>query len=193
MKHFPRLLFFAAIILLLLCVASFAQRRDFVSEEEGELIREHQEIDMRIDVLTKFIDRRLAAAGIAGSTWTPPKRNTEVWGPEPKGSRLELLSDIRRLLQKSIDDIDDIASRTSTATEGNEVTGKLFPKAVRSLSAAAARFKPIFQAELAKRPPEAERGLLIQSIEFCDQIIEAAANLPAETPKDQGKKKKDGN
>lgn len=193
MNHFPRLLYFSALILLLLSVAAFGQRRDFVSEEEGELIREHQEIDMRIDVLTKFIDRRLAAAGIAGSTWTPPKKNAEVWGPEPKGSRLELLSDVRRLLQKSIDDIDDIASRTSTAIEGNEVGGKLFPKAVRSLSAAAVRYKPIFQAELDKKPPEAERGLLLQSIEFCDQIVEAAANLPAEIPKEKGKKKKDGN
>lgn len=160
-----------------------AQRRDFVTEQEAEIIREAQEIDLRVEALTKFIDRRLAAANIAGHTWTPPKKNSELWGPEPAGSRSELLSDIKRILQKSIDDIDDIASRTSTAIEGNEVGGKLFPKAVKNLAAAARRYKPIFQAELEASKSNTDRGLLMQSIEFCDQIIEASANLPAEEPK----------
>src|SRR5688572_24691717 len=112
MKYVPR--YFALAILTTAILGSIAsgQRRDFVTEHEGELIREAQEIDLRIEVLTKFIDRRLAAANIAGHTWTPPKKNTELWGPEPAGSRSELLSDIKRLLQKSVDDIDDIASRT---------------------------------------------------------------------------------
>lgn len=166
-----------------------AQRRDFVTEAESELIREHQEIDMRIEVITKFIDRRLLAAGIAGSIWALPKKNPEVWGEEPKGTRLELLSDVKRLLQKSIDDIDDIASRTTTAIEGNEPTGKLFPKAVRNLSDAAARYKPIFQAELEKATDQKQRGLLMDSIEFCNQIIEAAASLPAEIKEEKKKKK----
>ncbi len=182
MQHFAR---YSAIILFTLAVLSSTasgQRRDFVTEQEGELIREAQEIDVRIEVLTKFIDRRLAAANIAGHKWTPPK-NSELWGPDPAGSRSELLSDIRRLLQKSIDDIDDIASRTSTAIEGNEVTGKLFPKAVRSLAAAATRYKPIFQAELERSQSNTDKGLLIQSIEFCDQIIEASTQLAAEEPK----------
>lgn len=180
--------FFVFFIAITSIFASFAtaQRRDFVSEQEAELIREAQEIDVRIEVLTRFIDRRLAAAGIAGHTWTPPKRNSELWGPEPTGTRSELLSDIRRLLQKTIDDIDDIASRTSTAIEGNEVGGKLFPKAVRNLAAAATRYRPILQAEVAKSKTESDRGLLLQSIEFCDQIIEAGSKVPAE----ESKKKK---
>lgn len=188
MKYAPRFLYLSFILLTLFAVSTSAQRRDFVSEAEAELIREHQEVDVRIDVLTKFIDRRLAAANIAGHNWSAPKKNSEKWGEEPKGTRLELLSDIRRLLQKTIDDIDDIASRTSTAVEGNETTGKLFPKAVRNLSANAARYKPIFQAELAKTTVQAERGLLLSSIEFCDQIIEAAANLPAEVKEEKKKK-----
>lgn len=183
MKYFSR---FTALTLLAFAVLSSnaaGQRRDFVTEQEGELIREAQEIDLRVEALTKFIDRRLAAANIAGHTWTPPKKNSELWGPEPTGSRSELLSDIKRLLQKSIDDIDDIASRTSTAIEGNEVSGKLFPKAVRNLAAAATRYKPILQAELEKSKANTDRGLLIQSIEFCDQIIEASSQLAAEEPK----------
>jgi hypothetical protein len=133
-----------------------------------------------MEVLMKFIDRRLAAAGIAGHQWTPPKKNSELWGAEPTGTRTQLLSDIRRILQKSIDDIDDIASRSSTAIEGNEVGGKLFPKAMRNLASAAARYKPIFQSELAHTKTESDRGLLLQSIQFCDEIIEASSKVPAE-------------
>lgn len=183
MKYIPRYFALAILTIAVLGSVASAQRRDFVTEHEGELIREAQEIDMRIEVLTRFIDRRLAAAYIAGHTWTPPKKGSELWGPEPAGSRSELLSDIKRLLQKSIDDIDDIASRTSTAIEGNEVGGKLFPKAMRNLAAAATRYKPILQGELEKSKSNTDRGLLIQSIEFCDQIIEAAAQVPAEEPK----------
>lgn len=189
MKYFPRSVFLLFAIVSIFTSLTSGQRRDFVSDEEAELIREHQEIDMRIDVITKFIDRRLAAAGIAGHNWSPPKKESEKWGAEPKGTKTEILSDVRRLLQKSIDDVDDIASRTSTSIEGNEVGGKLFPKAVRNLAAAASRYKPILQAELTKTPSHAERGLLQQSIEFCDQIIEAAVNLPAETKEEKKKSK----
>src|SRR5690349_10800768 len=139
MKYISRFTVLAILAFAVLFSTAIGQRRDFVTEQEGELIREAQEIDLRIEALTKFIDRRLAAANIPGNTWSPPKKNSELWGPEPTGSRSELLSDIKRLLQKSIDDIDDIASRTSTAIEGNEVGGKLFPKAVRNLAAAATR------------------------------------------------------
>ena len=182
MKYILRSAVLTLLVLAVLFSTGAAQRRDFVTEQEAEIIREAQEIDLRVEALTKFIDRRLAAANIAGHTWTPPKKNGELWGPEPAGSRSELLSEIRRLLQKSIDDIDDIASRTSTAIEGNEVGGKLFPKAMRNLAAAASRYKPIFQAELEKSPSSTDRGLLIQSIEFCDQIMEAASQVPAEEP-----------
>lgn len=188
MKYFPRNLLFLLAISTVFVSFTSAQPRDYVTEQEAELIREAQEIDVRIEVLTKFIDRRLAAANIAGHNWTPPKKNIELWGPEPTGTRSVLLSDIKRLLQKTIDDIDDIASRTSTAIEGNEVGGKLFPKAVRNLAAAATRYRPIFQGELDKSRSETDRGLLIQSIEFCDQIIEAGSKVSAEEPK---KKKTD--
>ena len=166
-----------------------AQRRDFVNDQEAELIREYQEIDRRIEVLMKFIDRRLAAAGVAGHSWKPQK-DAELWGEEPIGSRAELLYDAKRILQKAVDDIDDIASREKAAIEGNEKSGKLFPKAVRNLSAAAARLKPIFQSELAKAADEKEKGVLYESIELCDQIIEAAANLPKEPTKEEKRKSK---
>ena len=193
MRSFTYSLFalFAAIVAMCsLCTDAAAQRRDFVNEQEADLIREFQEVDARIELLMKFIDRRLAAAGVPGHNWTPPKKNAELWGEEPAGTRPELLYDAKRILQKAVDDIDDIASRTAAAIEGNEKSGKLFPKAVRNLSAAARRFKPIFQAELAKATNEKEKGVLFDSIELCDQIVEAAANLPKEPTKEEKKKAK---
>lgn len=179
----------AVLFLSIFAAPADAQRRDFVNDEEAELIREYQEIDRRIDVLMKFIDRRLAAAGIPGHQWKQPK-DAELWGEKPKGTRVDLLYDSKRILQKAVDDIDDIASREGAAIEGNEKSGKLFPKAVRNLSAAASRFKPIFQSELAKATNEKEKGLLFDSIELCDQIIEAAAALPKEPAKEEKKKSK---
>ncbi len=43
---------------LLLPAAANAQRRDYLTDEEIELVRDAQEIDKRIGVLTKAIDRR---------------------------------------------------------------------------------------------------------------------------------------
>ena len=187
---YPLLAFVAAsFVLYASTVATSAQRRDFVNDQEADLIREYQEIDRRIELLMMFIDRRLAAAGIAGNQWKQPK-NSELWGEDPKGTRVDLLYDTKRILQKAVDDIDDIASREGAAIEGNEKSGKLFPKAVRNLSAAATRFKPIFQAELAKATNEKEKGLLFDSIGLCDQIIEAAATLPKEPTKAEKKKAK---
>src|ERR687893_628645 len=117
----------ALLFLFSLTEVASAQRRDFVNEQEAELIREYQEIDRRIEVLIKFLDRRLAAANIAGHEWKPQK-NAELWGEEPNGTRAELLYDSKRILQKAVDDIDDIASREGAAVEGNEKSGKLFPK-----------------------------------------------------------------
>ena len=170
-------------------VPASAQRRDFVNDQEADLIREYQEIDRRVEVLMMFIDRRLAAAGIPGNQWKQPK-DPDLWGEDPKGTRVDLLYDTKRILQKAVDDIDDIASREGAAIEGNEKSGKLFPKAVRNLSAAATRYKPIFQTELAKATNETEKGLLFDSIQLCDQIIEAAATLPKEPTKAEKKKAK---
>ncbi len=39
-------------------VSDAQKRRDYLTEEEIELVREAQEIDLRVDVLVKAIDRR---------------------------------------------------------------------------------------------------------------------------------------
>ncbi len=165
-----------------------AQRRDYMTDAESELVREAQQIDLRIEVLVKMIDRRFA---VLNGTPLKPEKKPELWGEPPTGTRIELLSDISKLLQKAVDDIDDVAAH-------NRMDEKFFPKAMRHLSAAAAQYQPQIKAVYDRTPDEKEKGLLMSASEFCAQIIEASAKVPKEAPKEskeskENKKKKSKN
>lgn len=176
-------------VLTFFCVALFlsaaaphsanAQRRDYMTEAESELVREAQEVDLRINILTKMIDRRFA---VLNKEPVKTEKNSEKWGEPPAGTRVELLSDINKLLQKAIDDIDDVAAH-------NRMDSKLFPKAMKNLAAAAQNYLPKIKAVYDQNPDAKEKGLLIGATEFCDSIIEASAKVPKETPKEEKKKK----
>jgi hypothetical protein len=152
-----------------------AQRRDYLTEAEIELVRDAQEIDLRITVLTKAVDRRIAVV----KKETP--KESEKWGELPTGTNLELFTDIQKILQKAIDDIDDIARR-----EGNKMSN-LFPKAVHKLADKCREYQPQFKAFLDNVPNEKERGALLTSIDLCDQVLDASTRVPKEVEK---KKKK---
>lgn len=157
-----------------------AQRRDYLTDAEIELVRDAQEIDLRIMVLTTAADRRFLA--IAGQT---PAKENEKWGPMPKGSRFELITDIQKILQKAIDDIDGVAERNMDA--------KLFPKAVWGLADACTRYQPKFKTLLDEVKEERERGSVLNSIELCANVAEAAERVPKEPQKDEKKKKNNDN
>lgn len=163
-------------------------QRDYFTPEEIELVRDAQEIDRRINVLVYAIDRRFAAIKIETGGVKPSKKEIEKWGELPASSRSEYLFDIRRILQKAIDDIDSLAERPDSAfivDKDNKAASsyeKLFPKAMRSLAAAAARFGPILKAELDKQNSTAETGFILDSIDSCDQIVAALSKLPADAP-----------
>ncbi|HTK25262.1 MAG TPA: hypothetical protein VL327_01785, partial [Pyrinomonadaceae bacterium] len=57
----------------------------------------------------------------------------------------------------------------------------------------AERYRPAFRSALDSAKDEKEKGIILASIDFCDQIIEASAKLPKETAKpDKKKRSKDG-
>lgn len=177
-------LVFAVVFVVFATVSDLAaQRRDYLTESEIELVRDAQSIDLRVDVLTKMIDRRFTAAGIDAGGWKEPTKASEKWGDAPRGTRLQLLTDIRQLLQKAVDDIDDVAEHDPNALTQNKMSGKLFPKAVRNLAAASQRYLAVLRPLAEKTNDERERGSILTSIELCEQIIEAAGKLPAENPK----------
>ncbi|MEP7213605.1 MAG: hypothetical protein ABI791_11035 [Acidobacteriota bacterium] len=178
---------FAAVAAFIIIIGgrAEAQRRDSMTEAEIELIRDNQDIDLRVDVLTKMIDRRFAALKLDVAGWKPPAKETDKWGEEPTGTRLQLLTDVRRLLQKAVDDVDDVSEHDANALTQNKTTGKLFPKALRKLSAAASRYSLILKSSLKTSIDEMERGSILNSIDLCDQIIEASTKLPPETKKEK--------
>jgi len=166
-----------------------AQRRDYLTDEEIEIIREAQEIDLRIAVLVHAMDRRLAVLKINVGNTDKELKERDIWGPLPKGSRIELLSDVKRILQKAIDDIDNLAARPDSAViydtdvKKSKAPKDLFANAVRTLAAAATRYKPVFANELSLTEAKTEKGVFMDLIENCTQIIDAVSKLPAEAKK----------
>lgn len=158
-----------------------AQRRDYMTDAEIEIVRDSQEIDLRVDVLTKMIDRRFA---VLNNEPSPIKKDSELWGGAPTGSRIELLSDVNKLLIKAIDDIDQVVERSS-------VDGKMFPKAVKHLVASCNIYLPKLRMQYDKAGDEKEKGVILGAVESCQQVIEAAAKLPDIVPKEEKKKKND--
>lgn len=161
--------------------AASAQRRDQLGEAESELVREAQEINLRAEVYVKAIDRRFLVINNDTSQAKKVVKDLEKWGELPKGTRAELLLDIEKILQEAIDNVDNLALR--------DARNELLPKAVRILAGASARLLPEFKSQLDKTNTEIERGAILGAIDSCNQIIEAAANLPKESPKEKKKKK----
>ena len=77
----------------------FAQKRDHLTEQEVDLVREMQEIDQRIAVFVKAADRRLLVLINPNSEQKP--KEEEIWGPLPKGTKVELLTDYKRILEEA--------------------------------------------------------------------------------------------
>jgi uncharacterized protein YydD (DUF2326 family) len=178
-----------AAIVAFFSTSAEAQRRDYLTDEEIEIVRDAQEIDTRIAVLVHAIDRRLAVLKINVGNTEKELKEKEVWGALPTGSKIELLSDVKRILQKAIDDIDNLAARPDSAviydTDGKKpkTPKDLFNKAVRTLAAAAARYRPVFEKELSTTEVKTEKGVYLDLIENCSQVIEAVTKLPAEVKK----------
>ncbi len=159
-----------------------AQRRDYLTNEEIELVRDAQEIDLRIGILTNAIDRRFLVLNNDNSQAKKVEKDLDKWGELPKGSRSAMLWDIERILQKAIDDIDSVA-------EHKQMDEKLFPKAVFGLANACQGYIPKLKTLYDSIKNEKEKGSILGAIDDCNQVIEASAKVPKETPKEKKKKK----
>lgn len=174
----------SAALLATFPVAATAQR-DYFTAEEIEMIRDAQKIDDRMALLTKIIDRRFAALKVEVNGAKISPKEADKWGTLPESSRHQLLLDIKRILQKAIDDIDSLAERPESAIlpepedkKAKQSFADLFPKAVKTLASAAQRYRPALKAELDKPNDMAEKGSVLASLEFCDEIIAAVDKLP---------------
>lgn len=86
-----------------------AQKRDHLTEQEADQVREEQDIDRRIDVFIKAADRRLLV--LTHPDAVQPKKEEEKWGPLPKGTMAELLHDYKNILDEAEEKLDDAYTR----------------------------------------------------------------------------------
>ncbi len=165
-----------------------AQRRDYMTDAEIELVRQAQDIDERVNALIKMIDRRFAALGVTHGGWTESGKDADRWGDPPKGTRAELLLDIKKLMQKAVDDIDNLAEHPNAAPIRDESErsskqakrdARRLPDSVRALAAASKRYQPLLKGLYDKTDEDKERGPILDASDLCDQVIAAAAQLPA--------------
>lgn len=164
---------------------TFVQRREHLTVQEVDMVRDTQELDRRSELFVKIAERRLAVItnpSAANATPTLSAKENEKWGELPKGTRAQFLGDLARIFDEAIVNVDDVASRTPDSA--------LLPKAVRKLAEASTRFiaqlTPLRTGTLAG----GEREALEQTLDNLQQIIDAAKRLPEEAPGKKGEKKK---
>ena len=159
------------------------QARDHLTEQEVELVKDTQILDKRIEVFIKAADRRIQVLTGAEATNTKQsKKEAELWGALPTGTRAELIGDIARIFDEAITNIDDVSSR--------DEKNPLVPKALRNLAAAVTRIVGQLKPLEAQLKGDSELSTFDQLVENAESIIQAANKLPPPVEKPGEKKSK---
>jgi hypothetical protein len=153
-----------------------AQSRDHLTQQEVDLVKEAQILDKRIDVFIKAAERRMMVINNSATANAKQlKKDSERWGELPTGSRAELVSDIARILDEAITNIDDVSSRD----ERNPLIAKSLRKLAQAANSIMTQLKPL--------STEAKSDAEIASFELLNEdaqsILEAATRLPPEVDK----------
>src|SRR2546423_4629479 len=153
-----------------------AQTRDHLTPQEVDLVKEAQVLDKRVDVFIRAAERRLMVInGSAAANAKQLKKDSERWGELPTGSRAELVSDIARILDEAITNIDDV----STRDERNPLIAKSLRKLAQSVNTIMAQLKPLS----AEAKSDAEVASFEMLNEDAQSILQAANKLPPEVEK----------
>ena len=129
-------------------------KRD-LTEEEADQVREMQEIDKRVEVFIYAANRRLLL--LTNPNATQSKKEQEKWGPLPKGTRLELLEDYRKILAEAMEKLDDAFER--------DRNNKLIPKALAKFKEAATHHLAQLRALAPQMTEKKEQRALAEAIE----------------------------
>ena len=150
-------------------------QREHLTPEEIELVRDNQELDKRTSVFIKAAERRLLVANNPQSAAAKlSAKDLEKWG-ELKGTRAELLSDLARILDEAITNIDDAAQHNEKSS--------LVPKSLRMLADACNRFAPQLASMRDAAQDDAEREWIEKAVENAQEVIEAAGKLAHDAKK----------
>ena len=157
-------------------------QRDHLTQQEVDLVKEAQILDKRIDVFIKAAERRLMViTNSAAANAKQLKKDSERWGELPTGSRSELVSDIARILDEAITNIDDVSARD----ERNPLIAKSLRKLAQAVNSIMAQLKPLS----AEAKSEAEIASFELLHEDAQSILEAATKLPPEVVDKKAKNK----
>ena len=174
-----RLVLLAVVSLSFAAIAA-AQPRDHLTDQETDLIRFHQQLDKRIEVFIKAIDRRFAIInGLEQAKIKKIDKEEPEWGDLPKGSRAQLLGDIASILDEAINKIDDVSSR--------DEKNPLIFRALRKLTAATTGYVTQVKTIASQTKDADELSAIDRVLQQAEQIIEAGNQLP---PPSADKKKK---
>src|SRR6185436_3290692 len=159
-----------------------AQQRDHLTEQEVDLVKEAQMLDKRIDVFIKAADRRVMVINnSAGANAKQLKKDSEQWGALPTGSRAELVSDIAKILDEAITNIDDVSARD----ERNPLIAKSLRRLALAVNTIMEQLKPL--SITAKTDAEIASFEMLN--EDAQSILEAANKLPPPEPDKKAKTK----
>lgn len=178
---------------LILLVAGFgstfavkAQTLDNMTNDEDSVIRDTEEMDARMDVYVHIIDRRFLALNDPNAAESKQaQKDLDKYGKLRTGTPAKLNADIARTLEEAIGKIDDVAER--------DQKNPLFAKSVRILTKACERWVPMLKTSFDKASDDTEKVPITNSMQDCSDVIEAAAKLPKDAPKDKKKSKDDYN
>ena len=155
----------AACLCLSLAAAAAAQKREHLTPEEIELVRDNQELDARTKVFITAAERRLlAVTNPAESAKNAPKEK-EKWG-EVQGTRAQLFYDISKILDEAVVNVDDVAEHNPESP--------LLRKSLYMLAEATARMLPELTKLREASQSEAETDQLERALETAREITDAA-------------------
>jgi hypothetical protein len=182
--------FFVALLGTVLCFGFFfnckpvaAQNRDHLTDQETELVRYYQELDKRMEVFIKAIDRRFAIlSGTAQPAAKKAVKDEPEWGDLPKGTRAELFGDIAGILDEAITNLDDVSRR--------DEKNPLISRSLRKLTSAANGYLTQLNTLKSQAKDPDEVAAIERVFDNANQIIEVGAKLPPPPPETDKKKKK---
>ena len=170
-------------LLLLIPIQAVSQKRDHLTPQEVDLVKEAQILDKRIDVFIKAVDRRVMVInGTAAGNAKQLKKDAEKWGELPSGSRFELVADIAHIYDEAITNIDDVNLR--------DEHNPLIPKALRKLATSVTSIMEQLKPLKTEAKTEADIASLELLNEDAQSILQAAGKLPPEVDKKAKKNEK---
>jgi hypothetical protein len=161
----------AVALLLIALVASVyfvnaaTQKREHLTPEEIELVRDNQELDKRTEVFIRAAERRMLAVANPEEAAKQSAKDKEKWG-EVKGTRTQLLYDVSKILDEAVVNVDDAAVHNPESP--------LLRKSLFKLSETANRFLPQLSKMRESAHDEAEADQLDRAIATAQEIVEAA-------------------